>query len=575
MPNKKKTIKPPIYRSLSEYIVPHREILVIALCSMAITALILSALPVVVLQLVDNILVNMDSVFTQNFLWILLALLIAHGVVSYASTYTIHSTRNKVCIDLRAAMFSKLLSLPISRYTEMTNNDLEQRFMDDLDSGSQAIMKATTILVKDALMIVFLLAWMFYLSGEFTLFILLFLSVLLLVSQLINGYLEKTNRQMIDASTVIQNELSQSMSKYQTIRVHGGQSHETNHFKDKTQQMHALGLRQTSVKSLRNILGKIVAAIILTTIGYFLLQQAHNDKISIGGIASLLTAGVMLFLSLNQLLSANHFLQQGRQSLEKIFAFLDQESNNDDEGVSIEQLSGRLVFDKVSYFSDASAQLVIDSFSLTIKPKHAIALICTSEKEQTALINLILGIIQPTSGKILFDGHNLANLTSTSLYSNIALVTHKALLFNDTVANNIAYGTMKCTNEAKITTAAFASHSSEFIRELPQGLQTKVRDNGVQLTKAQCLHIAIARALLKNPSILIIDDPFAESTSHIETKCLQDALKKLMQGRTTLFITQQPPSLVKIDRIVYIARKKQQESNQLTKSIHSLLNRTQ
>lgn len=133
---------------------------------------------------------------------------------------------------------------------------------------------------------------------------------------------------------------------------------------------------------------------------------------------------------------------------------------------------------------------------------------------------------------------------------------------------------MKCANEAKITAAAFASHSSDFIRELSQGLQTKVGDNGVQLTKTQCLHIAIARALLKNPSILIIDDPFAESTSHIETKRLQDALKKLMQGRTTLFITQKPPSLVNIDHIVNLAGKKQQTPNQLTKSIHSFLNRT-
>lgn len=176
---------------------------------------------------------------------------------------------------------------------------------------------------------------------------------------------------MIEASTAIQNELSQSMSKYQVIRVHGGQSYESKHFKDKTQQMHALSLRQTSVMALRIILGKIVAVIILTAIGYFLLQQTHNDKISIGGIASLLTAGIMLFLSLNQMLSANHFLQQGRQSLENIFAFLDQESSDEKEKVSIEQLSGRLVFDKVSYCSDPSVQPVIDSFSLTIKSKQA------------------------------------------------------------------------------------------------------------------------------------------------------------------------------------------------------------
>ena len=535
----------------------------------------MSVLPALVLYMFDKILFNV-AVLTQNFLSVVLALLITHGSASFISTYALNTTSNKVCVDLCAAMFNKLLTIPINHYTEMTGNDLEQRFITDINSGSQALINASTILVKDTLIIILLLAWMFYLSGEITLFILTILSVLLLVSQLINGYLDNTNDQMINASNDVREALFQSISKYQTIRVHGGQPQEGKRLRNKIKQMHAFNLRLINIKTLRIISGQIVAVIILTTIGYFLFQQTHNDKITTGEIASLLTAAIMLFLSLNQLLSAHSFLLQGRQSLEKIFTFLDSESVKHTGGVSIERPSGKLTFDKVSYLSETTDQPVLDNFSVTIKPKQTVALICASEEEKSSLIDLMLGIIQPTNGRILFDNQDLAKLDLNSLYTNIALISHKVLLFDDTAATNIAYGAMGCTNEAKITSAAFRSNASEFIREMTKGLQTELGSNDVKLTHTQCQHIAIARALLRNPSILIIDETFTSPTTfNTETKRLQDALKTLMQGRTTLFISQQPPSLVKIDHVVNIMGKKQKTPNQLTKLIQSLFHRTQ
>ncbi len=576
MQNKKKIINTPPYHRLLEYVAPHRNTLTLALISMATVALTVSALPALVLYMFDKIPLNAGPVLTQDFLLIVLALLIARGTASFTSTYAMNTTSNKVCVDLRVAMFNKLQTLPINHYTEMTDNDLEHRFITDVNSGSQTIINALTILVKDTLIITFLLAWMFYLSGEFTLFISTILSVLLLVSQLINGYLDKTNDQMINASNDVREVLFQSISKYQTIRVHGGQSQEEKRFMNKTKQMHKFNLRLINIKTLRIILGQIVAVIILSTIGYFLFQQTHNSKITTGEIASLLTAAVMLFMSLNQLLSANSFLLQGRQSLERIFSFLDTESVKHTGGVSIERPSGKLTFDKVNYSSETTNQPVLDSFSVTIKPKQTVALICASEEEKNALIDLMLGITQPINGRILFDNQDLAKLDLNSLYASIALISHKALLFNDTAATNIAYGAMECTNEAKITSAAFMSNASEFIREMTKGLQTELGSNDVKLTHTQCQHIAIARALLRNPSVLIIDETFTSpTTSNPETKRLQDALKTLIQGRTTLFISQQPPSLVKVDHIVNIMDKKQQAPNQLTKSIQSLLHRTQ
>lgn len=528
-------------------------------------AFTLSAFPLLILLLLDHVLIDKNPTLIQQFSGGLFALFIAYSAANFTRTYAIQSTSNKVCMDLRSAMFSKLLSLPMNHHAKMTQDDLKHRFITDLSAGSQAIISAITILVKDSVMVFILLVWMFLISGELTLFILLVLSIMMLVTQLTNDYLDKINQQSSDASNKISQFLYQSITSYQTILVHGGQSQENNHFKNKIRRMDQINLRHTKAKTLRIILGQIVAVIILAALGHFFFQQTHNDKLTTGEIVSLLTAATMLFLSLNKILSVTYFLQKGQQSLRNIFLFFDSESCDDTKSASIEHPSGELIFDKVSYAYDATTQPILDNLSFTIKPKQTTALICVSENEKTSLIDLILGITQPASGEILFDGYLLANLKLTALHDNIALISQKALLSDDTIANNIAYGTMKCTNEAKITAAAFVSHASKFIREMPQGLQTKVGDNEKKLSEIQCQHIAIARALLKNPSLLIIDETFTSSASQQDKKCLQDALKILIEGRTTLFITTQLPALVKIDRIIKMDENKQQTAHQLTK----------
>lgn len=574
MQTKQKITNTPLHRRLSTYVVPHRKIFALAIFSMAIMAFTLSAFPVLIPPLLDHVLIGKDSSLIQQFSGVLFTLFIAYSAANFTRTYAIQSTSNKVCLDLRSAMFNKLLSLPMCRDAKMTQKDLAQLFITDLSSGSQAIISAITILVKDSVMVVLLLAWMFLVSGEFTLFILLILSVMLLVSQLINGYLDKINQQSSDASDKLSQALTQSITNFQTIHVHGGQSQENDRIRNQVAQMDQINLRHTNTKTVSIILGQITAVIILSALSYFLFQQTHNDKITTGEIVSLLTAATMLFLSSNKILSVTTLLRRGQQSLRNIFSFLDGESSVDTGNTSIEHPSGELIFDKVSYAHDTTTQPILNNLSFTIKPKQSITLVCASEDEKAALIDLILGITQPTSGKILVNGHPLANLKLTSHHDNIALISHKTLLFDDTIANNIAYGTMNCANEAKITAAAFVSHASEFIREMPQGLQTKVGDNEKKLSEIQCQHIAIARALLKNPSILIIDETFTSPASQHDTKRLQSALKTLMQGRTTLFITTQQPTLVKSDHVIKIGEDKQHTTNQLTRLTHLLLHGT-
>lgn len=574
MQTKQKITNTPLHRRLSEYVVPYRKLFALAVFSMATMAFTLSAFPVLIPLLLDQALIGENPSLIKQLFVILFVLFIAYSIAKLSYTYAIQSTSNSVCMDLRSAIFKKLLSIPTGRYTKTTQKDLKQQFITDINNGAQSIINAVTIFVKDSVMVALLLSWMFLVSGEFTLFILLILSVMLLVSQLINGYLDKINLQSVDASDELSQALAQSLTNYQTVHAHGGQSQEDGRIRNKIKHMDQVHLRQLNTKIISIVLGQIAAIIIMSTLGYFLFQQTHNDKITIGEIVSLLTAATMLFLSLNKILSVTTQLRRGQQSLQKIFLFLDSESIVDTGAKTIEHPSGELIFDSVIYAHDSTTQPILTNLSFTIKPKQTKTLTCASEEERAALIDLMLGIIQPTSGKISINGYPLADIKLTCHHDTIALISHKTLLFDDTIANNIAYGTMRCANEAKITAAAYASRASEFIRDLPQGLQTKVGNNEYKLSKIQCQHIAIARALLKNPTILIIDETFTPPASQQDRKCLKDALKTLMQGRTTLFITTQQPTLVKNHHIIQIGGDKQQPSNQLSKLTHRLLHRT-
>jgi subfamily B ATP-binding cassette protein MsbA len=272
---------------------------------------------------------------------------------------------------------------------------------------------------------------------------------------------------------------------------------------------------------------------------------------TIGGFVSFIVSMLILSLSLKQLVNANKFLQRSLTAAKNIFSIINLEAETDIGTIVIDRAQGELQFEQVAFYYDFKENTVLKDFSLTIKPREIIALVGSSDDTKNALVNLIPRFFQPTHGKILLDGHELTTIKLDSLRSNIGLVSQEITLFNDSIAANIAYGEMGRSTEGEIIAAARAAHAIEFIREMPQGMQTQVGTHGVKLSRGQCQRIAIARAFLKNPPILILDEavPILDSESGHYT---QEALDNLMQNRTTIIIARRRTTVEKADRVIVL-----------------------
>ncbi|MEE8618113.1 MAG: ATP-binding cassette domain-containing protein, partial [Nitrosomonadaceae bacterium] len=260
---------------------------------------------------------------------------------------------------------------------------------------------------------------------------------------------------------------------------------------------------------------------------------------------------LILAVSLKRLTSVNKFLQRSLTAAESIFSVLDLKAESDTGTIIIDRARGELQFEQVSFYYGPKECAALNDITLTIKPGETVALVGSSDDSKNVFINLVPCFFQPTYGKILLDGHELTTLKLASLRSNIGLVSQEATLFNDSIAANIAYGKMECATEVEIIAAAQAAHAIEFIREMPQGMQTQVGKRGVKLSRGQRQRIAIARALLKNPPILILDE--SVSTLDYESEhYVQAALETLMQNRTVIIIARRQTTVEKADRIIVL-----------------------
>jgi subfamily B ATP-binding cassette protein MsbA len=291
----------------------------------------------------------------------------------------------------------------------------------------------------------------------------------------------------------------------------------------------------------------------LSVIIYIATLQSKSDETTVGGFLSFITAMLMLTAPLKRLIGVSEYMQRGLAAAESVFNLLDTEGEEDTGKTVIDRASGQIGFEHVSLSYHNDDKLALRDICLEIPAGQAVALVGASGGGKSTLANLVPRFYLPSNGRITLDGHDLADLTLSSLRANIALVSQEVVLFNDTVAANIAYGQMRVVPEAEIIAAAQAAHAMEFIRDMPQGLNTLVGERGVKLSGGQRQRIAIARAILKDAPVLILDEATSALDSESE-RHVQAALETLMQGRTSLVIAHRLSTIEKADRIVVLQK---------------------
>jgi subfamily B ATP-binding cassette protein MsbA len=540
-----------LYLRLLRYVAPYRGAFAIGLLGMIIVAATEPVLPAIMKPLLDGIFVDKNPTIMRWMPLAIVALFVVRGLAEYTATFCINWVGNKVVMDLRAAMFGRVLELPAPYYDERASGNLISKLTYDAAQVTTAATSVLTVIFKDSLAMIGLLAWMLWLNWKLTLLALVMTPIVVWVVRSISRRLRASSRDVQRSMGEVTQVLQEAIEGHKVVKLFGGQRYETKRFNDQANRVRRYMMKQVAAAAVSVPIMQLIAAVALAVMIYIATLQSSAAEITVGGFGSFVAAMLMLNAPLKRITSVNEPLQRGLAAAESIFELLDQEPEPDTGGVALGRARGEIRFERVSFRYGDAPRLALAGIDLAIAPGESVAVVGPSGSGKTTLVNLVPRFYRPTEGHILLDGHDLADLALSSLRANIALVSQDVVLFNDTVAANIAYGVMNGATRDAIVAAAVAAHAMEFIDKMPDGLDTLVGENGVKLSGGQRQRLAIARALLKNAPLLILDEATSALDSESERQ-VQAALETLMRGRTTIVVAHRLSTIERADRIVVL-----------------------
>ena len=540
-----------LYVRLLRYVMPYWRVFGLALLGMVVVALTEPALPALLQPLLDGTFVKRDETLVRWMPFYVLGLILVRGGAEYVGAFSINWVGNRLVKDLRGVMFEKLLTLPASHYDDQASGNLISKLTFDVTQVTAAATSVLTVIFRDTVALIGLLGWMLYLNWKLTLLALVMTPLIVGVVRMVSIRLRNSSRAVQAAMGDVTQVLQEAIEGHKVVKLFGGQRYEAGRFDEQTENVRRSMMKQATAAAASVPLVQFLAGLALAAIIYFATGQAGGNSATVGEFVSFITAMLMLTAPLKRITGVNEPLQRGLAAAESVFALIDQASEKDPGVTAIARARGDIRFENVSFHYGNPERLALNGIQLAINPGETVALVGSSGSGKTTLANLVPHFYRPTGGRILLDGIDVESLTLASLRANIALVSQDVVLFNDTVAANIAYGVMRDTGEADIVKAAEAAHAMEFIRQMPQGLQTMVGENGVKLSGGQRQRLAIARALLKNAPVLILDEATSALDSESE-RHVQAALDALMQGRTTIVIAHRLSTIEKAGRIVVL-----------------------
>jgi subfamily B ATP-binding cassette protein MsbA len=446
-----------------------------------------------------------------------------------------------------------MLNLPTRYFDHQSSGALISKVAYDVNGVTGAATGVLAVLVEDSLKVVFLLAYLLYLNWKLTLIALFIIPCIAIVIRLFSKRLRSMSEESLKAMGRITHCLQEAVECHKVVKIFGGQSYEKRRFDRALQDLRGYSMRQTVAAAGTVPIVQLFAALALAIIISIALQQSADNQITVGDFMSFITAMLMLLQPMKHLADLNAPLQRGLASASSVFGLIDEEPETDEGTQTPGRAAGALTFDNVVLTYPGAARPALNGVNIVIKPGETVALVGPSGGGKTTFVNLLPRFYSPTSGRILLDGVDLRDIKLGALRSNIALVSQDVALFNDTVEANIAYSVFGEVSRQQVEAAAEGAHALDFIREMPQGFDTVVGENGVRLSGGQRQRIAIARALLKDAPLLILDEATSALDSESE-RHVQEALATLMKGRTTVVIAHRLSTIEHADRIVVLQR---------------------
>jgi ATP-binding cassette, subfamily B, bacterial MsbA len=541
-----------LYARLLRHVWPYRHALLGAVVAMVVGGLADASLVKVGEYVVQEIFVRHDRTYAAILPLAIVGVFLVSGVASFASGYGMQWIGNKVVLDLRREMFAKVLRLPPGFFDEMPTAQLVARFTNDVNNLTAASTTVITVLVRDSVTIAALLGYLLYYNWKLTLITFLVIPPISIAVRIFSRRLRQMSRENQRAVGGIAEVLDEAIANQRVVRIFGGQDYEAARFEQASQRIRRFMMKHATAAAATVPVTQIFVAAAVAAIIYFAAIEATAGSFNVAEFMGFIAATGLLLQPLKRLTGVNEQLQKGLAACESVFDLVDEAPEEDLGTTVLERARGAIRFEDVTLAYPGASRPALEHVTLEIRPGETVALVGPSGSGKSSLIHLLPRFYRPGSGRITLDGHPLEAIALENLRRQISLVSQNVVLFNDTVAANIAYGRAERTSEADIVRAAEAAHAMEFVRALPQGLATEIGENGAKLSGGQRQRIAIARAILKDAPILLLD----EATSALDTeseRAVQAALEALMQGRTTIVIAHRLSTIERADRILVLA----------------------
>jgi ATP-binding cassette, subfamily B, bacterial MsbA len=543
-----------LYARLLSYVRPYARVFALAVVCMVAGAATEPLFPAMLKPLLDHgFAPGGTDVPPIVFAGAIVGIFLLRGILTFSSSYLLTWVANRVVLDLRTAMFDRLLRLPTRFYDDHTSGSLLSKVAYDVNGVAGAATTVLTVLVRDSISVIGLLGWLLYLNWKLTLIALAIAPPVGLTVRVIAARLRRMARGAQRSTGELVHVLQEAIECQKVVKVYGGESYEAQRFVATAQRLRGFLMREQVAAALTTPITHVLAATAVAVIVYIAMHDTIATKATVGEFASFMTAMLMLLAPLKHLTEMNPYIQRGLAAAESVFGLMDTPPEEDRGRIAIARARGEVAFEGVHFTYPTRTEPALAGIDLRVRPGETLALAGPSGGGKTTLVNLVPRFYSPAAGRILLDGHDIQALTLESLRANIALVSQEIVLFNDTVFANIAYGRMAGASEKDVIAAAEAAHAMSFIRETPDGLNTLIGENGLRLSGGQRQRLAIARALLKNAPVLILDEATSALDSESERQ-VQAALDTLMRGRTTIVIAHRLSTIERADRIAVLER---------------------
>ncbi|AOF15482.1 TPA: lipid A ABC transporter ATP-binding protein/permease MsbA [Yersinia enterocolitica] len=539
------------FRRLWPLISPYKTGLVVAAIALILNAASDTFMLSLLKPLLDDGFGKANSSILKWMPLAVIGLMVVRGVTGFVSSYCISWVSGKVVMHIRRRLFSHMMGMPVSFFDQQSTGTLLSRITYDSEQVAASSSGALVTVVREGASIIGLFIMMFYYSWQLSLILIVIAPIVSVSIRLVSKRFRNISKNMQSTMGEVTTSAEQMLKGHKEVLIFGGQKVETERFEAVSNRMRQQGMKLVSASSISDPIIQLIASFALAFVLYAASFPSVMETLTAGTITVVFSAMIALMRPLKSLTNVNAQFQRGMAACQTLFTILDMEQEKDEGKLEVDRAKGEIEFRHVTFYYPGKDTPALNDINMHIDAGKTVALVGRSGSGKSTIANLMTRFYDVSEGSILLDGHDLRDYRLGALRNQVALVSQNVHLFNDTVANNIAYARDEQYSRAEIEEAARMAYAMDFINKMENGLDTVIGENGVMLSGGQRQRIAIARALLRDCPILILD----EATSALDTeseRAIQSALDELQKNRTSLVIAHRLSTIEKADEILVI-----------------------